>query len=133
MVYILKSLEPYWITGFSLLGGDPFEPENQETVHDILGTIRESYPTIDIWAYTGYVYEDLIDGGKCHTNRTNDILLMINTLVDGPYTESKKDISLAFRGSRNQRVLDLDYIRELKERGDEDGYRRYFRSFSGRS
>lgn len=131
MTYILKSLKPYWITGFSLLGGDSFEPENQKIVVEILRKIRSTYPTIDIWAYTGYLYDsDLQEEGKVYTDSTKEILSYINTLVDGPFIEELKDISLAFRGSSNQRIIDLDYIRNLERLGDADEYRRYFEFIS---
>ncbi len=133
MTYILKSLKPYWITGFSLLGGDSFEPENQKIVVEILRKIRSMYPTIDIWAYTGYLYDsDLQEEGKVYTDSTEEILSHINTLVDGPFVEELKDISLAFRGSSNQRIIDLDYIRNLERLGDADAYRRYFEFISKR-
>lgn len=115
------------------MGGEPFEPENQAIVVKVLRRIREVYPSIDIWAYTGYLYDsDLQEGGEVHTELTDEILGYIDTLVDGRFVEGKKNLSLAFRGSSNQRILDLNYIRNLKERGDIDGYNRYFRFFSDR-
>lgn len=105
---ILAALNRDYITGFSLLGGDPFEPENQRTCSNLLSVIREGYPDIDIWCWTGYLYDvDLIPGGKCWTPWTEQMLSYIDTLVDGPFIEEEKDITLRFRGSRNQRIIEL--------------------------
>ena len=105
---ILAALNRDYITGFSLLGGDPFEPENQRTCSNLLSVIREGYPDIDIWCWTGYLYDvDLIPGGKCWTPWTEQMLSYIDTLVDGPFIEEEKDVTLRFRGSRNQRIIKL--------------------------
>lgn len=106
MDYILRSLGKKYIDGFTILGGDPFEPENQNVVAYILRKVREAYPYINIWVYTGYLYDaDLVKGGKVWTEFTNEILGYIDTLVDGPFIEEEKDITLQYRGSRNQRVI----------------------------
>ena len=106
MDYILRSLGKKYIDGFTILGGDPFEPENQNVVACILRKVREEYPYINIWVYTGYLYDvDLVKGGKVWTEFTDAILSYIDTLVDGPFIEEEKDITLQFRGSRNQRVI----------------------------
>ena len=106
MNYILEALDRKYIDGFTILGGDPFEPENQNIVVCILRKVREVYPYINIWVYTGYLYDvDLVKGGKVWTEFTNEILSYIDTLVDGPFIEEEKDITLQFRGSRNQRVI----------------------------
>ena len=106
MDYILRSLGKKYIDGFTILGGDPFEPENQNVVAYILRKVREEYPYINIWVYTGYLYDvDLVKGGKVWTEFTDEILSYIDTLVDGPFIEKEKDITLQFRGSRNQRVI----------------------------
>lgn len=105
---ILKLLEPDYIEGFSLLGGEPFEPENQEVLEDLLRKIKTKYPEKTIWCYTGYLYDqDLKPGGKVFTDHTEGMLSCIDTLVDGRFIEEEKDITLRFRGSRNQRILDL--------------------------
>lgn len=105
---ILEALEPSYIQGFSLLGGEPFEPENQQVLAGLLEKIRETYPHKDIWCYTGYLYDvDLIPGGKVFTAATNRMLSCIDVLVDGEFIEAEKDISLQFRGSKNQRILSL--------------------------
>ena len=110
---ILKALEPDYITGFTLLGGEPFEPSNQEVLVGLLRKIKETYPKKDIWCYTGYTYDvDLPEGGKVHTDVTDEMLSYIDTLVDGEFVEDLKDLTLKFRGSSNQRLLNLKEMRE---------------------
>lgn len=106
MNYILEALGKNFVDGFTILGGDPFEPENQFVVVDILSKVRDVYPYMDIWVYTGYLYDvDLVPGGKVWTEVTDEILSYIDTLVDGPFIEEEKDITLQFRGSKNQRII----------------------------
>lgn len=103
---LLKLLAPDFIQGFTLLGGEPFEPENQVVLVHLLKKIRETYPQKDIWCYTGYLYDvDLIAGGKVFTEVTKEMLSYIDVLVDGEFIEAEKDLSLEFRGSRNQRIV----------------------------
>ena len=110
---ILEALKPAYIQGFSLLGGEPFEPENQKELAGLLQKIKESYPEKNVWCYTGYLYDvDLIPGGKVYTEYTDKMLACIDTLVDGAFIEAEKDLTLEFRGSRNQRILHLDEIRQ---------------------
>ena len=105
---ILKSLEPSYVQGITLLGGDPFEEENQEALVPFMRKVKECYPDKNVWAYTGYVYDkDLIPGGRKHTENTEEVLSMIDILVDGPVVQEKKNLMLKFRGSENQRVLDM--------------------------
>ena len=105
---ILEALSPSYIQGFTLLGGEPFEPENQQVLVGLLKKIRTAYPTKDIWCYTGYLYDiDLPEGGKVHTEVTDEMLSYIDVLVDGEFVEAQKDITLVFRGSSNQRILDI--------------------------
>ena len=105
---ILEALAPSYIQGFSLLGGEPFEPENQAVLVGLLRKIRETYPQKDVWCYTGYLYDvDLIPGGKVFTDVTEEMLSYIDILVDGEFIEAEKDITLKFRGSRNQRIIEL--------------------------
>lgn len=105
---ILKSLEPSYVQGITLLGGDPFEEENQEALVPFMRKVKECYPDKNVWAYTGYVYDkDLIPGGRKHTENTEELLSMIDILVDGPFVQEKKNLMLKFRGSENQRVLDI--------------------------
>lgn len=118
---IIEMLAPYYIKGFTLLGGEPFEPENQEQLAGFLKEIKEKYPEKDIWCYTGYTYEkDLLEGGRKHTPYTDGMLDCIDTLVDGRFVQSLKDITLQYRGSSNQRILDLKKLRS-KITENEDG------------
>ena len=105
---VLKSLEPDYITGITALGGEPFEPEHQKELVPFMRKVVARYPNKNVWAFTGYIYDkDLVAGGRRHTEDTDELLSMIDVLVDGPFQEEKKDITLKFRGSSNQRILDL--------------------------
>lgn len=106
--WILELLKPDHITGLTLLGGEPFEPENQETVYELLSHVREVYPNKSVWAYTGCTWEtDLEPGGKYWTTYTPWILSSLDVLVDGEFQKDKRNLMLKFRGSENQRVLDM--------------------------
>ena len=106
--YIIDLLSKPQIRGLTLLGGDPFEPENQKELVRLLRKVREKCPTKDIWCYTGYTLEMAkTDGSKCRCEFTDEMLSMIDVLVDGRFVEELKDISLKFRGSSNQRVIDV--------------------------
>lgn len=104
---IIKALEPEFIAGLSLLGGEPFEFSNQKALLPFVTRVKEIYPDKNIWAYTGYVLEDLLEGGKQNQIETLPLLKLIDVLVDGPFISEKKNITLSFRGSSNQRVIDL--------------------------
>ncbi len=105
---ILDSLKPDYIRGITLLGGEPFEPENQHELLPFMRKVKEQYPKKDVWAFTGYVYDrDLVPGGAKYTEDTKELLSMIDILVDGPFVAEQKSLMLKFRGSENQRVLDL--------------------------
>ena len=96
------------IQGLTLLGGDPFEPSNQRTLIALLRRVKQELPTKDVWAYTGFVYEqDLLEGQRKHTEVKDEMLSYIDVLVDGPFVIDQKDISLYFRGSTNQRAIDM--------------------------
>jgi len=104
---LLRLLKPSYINGLTLLGGDPFEPENQRALLLFLRKVRAAYPEKDIWAYTGYTWEQLISGThRVRLPETVEMLSLIDILVDGPFIQEKKDIRLHFRGSDNQRVID---------------------------
>lgn len=110
---ILEALKPAYIQGFSLLGGEPFEPENQKELAGLLQKIKESYPEKNVWCYTGYLYDvDLIPGGKVYTEYTDKMLACIDDPRRRRVLEAEKDLTLEFRGSRNQRILHLDEIRQ---------------------
>ena len=105
---IIEALKPDYIQGLTLLGGEPFEPENQLELVKLLRKVREVYPNKDIWSYTGFIYDrDLQEGGRAFTEVTEEMLSYIDVLVDGPFVEAERDLTLVFRGSRNQRILKL--------------------------
>lgn len=110
---VIESLKPAYIKGLTLLGGDPFEPENQKGLIAFIRRVKKECPDKDIWAYTGYLLDrDLIQGGRVYTEVTEEMLSYIDVLVDGPFVEEKKSLSLKFKGSANQRVLDMDIYRK---------------------
>ena len=106
---VVESLRPGYVQGLSLLGGDPMEPENQRVLVHLVRRVVEELADKDVWCYTGYVYDrDLVPGGSHWIDGVTDELLDgIDVLVDGPFVEAKKDITLRFRGSSNQRLIDL--------------------------
>ena len=109
---LLAALAPDHIRGLSVLGGEPFEPANVETVADLLCKVRERYPAKDIWCYSGGVYETEL-GIRAKTEpAVAAILEHIDVLVDGPFVEEQKDLRLAFRGSANQRILNMEEVRK---------------------
>ena len=112
---ILKMMEPSYIDGLSLLGGEPMEKVNQKGLLPFVKKVKERYPDKNIWCYTGYLYEDLLPGGKVHTCETDELLGLIDILVDGEFKEELHSIMLKFRGSSNQRVIDLNKTRETGE------------------
>lgn len=105
---ILQLLGNENIDGLTLLGGEPFEPENQRELIKLLSKVRAEYPQKDIWSYTGFVYDkDLLKGQRKYTEVTDEFLSYLKVLVDGPFIAEQKNISLYFRGSENQRVIDM--------------------------
>lgn len=113
---ILEMLRPDYVKGLTLLGGDPFEEENQEGLLSLLRKVKAQFPEKDIWAYTGYILdEDFIPGGKKYTPWTEEIMSMMDVVIDGPFVLEKKNLTLKFRGSSNQRVIDMKKTREQKE------------------
>lgn len=109
---ILEALDKSYIAGLSLLGGEPFEPCNQRELLPLLRKVRERFPQKTVWCYTGYLYDtELQAGGRAHCEATDELLSMIDILVDGEFVEEKKDLKLRFRGSSNQRILDLAAMR----------------------
>ncbi len=105
---ILDSLDHEYIDGLTLLGGEPFEFSNQEALIRLLRKVKERFPTKSIWCYTGFVLDqDLLLGGKRHGPYTEEMLSYLNVLVDCPFQEERKNIMLKFRGSENQRIIDV--------------------------
>ncbi len=95
---IIEALRPSWIQGLSILGGEPMEPENEQALLPLVKRVRKECLNKDIWIYSGYEYEEL---------KMREILRYVDVLVDGRYEERLRDPSLAFRGSSNQRILDV--------------------------
>ncbi len=113
---ILKLLDKPFVDGLTLLGGEPFEPENQRVLAGLCKRVKEKFPSKTIWAYTGFIYDrDLLPGQRKHTEVTDEMLSMVDVLVDGPFVLAKRNLALTFRGSENQRVLDLKRTRESGE------------------
>lgn len=105
---ILTALAPGYIHGLTLLGGEPFEPQNQRRLVDFLKTVRKTYPGKTIWCYTGYLLdEELLKPSRARCEVTDEMLGMIDVLVDGEFQIEKKNISLRFCGSENQRLIDV--------------------------
>lgn len=103
---VLQALAPPYITGLTLLGGEPMEPESQRALLPFLEKVREAYPTKDIWCYTGYLFDQELQRDSWARCEVTDALLsLVDVLVDGEFMEEKKDISLRFRGSKNQRII----------------------------
>ena len=112
---IIKMLEPSYIDGLTLLGGEPFEPENQRALLPFVKRVKEIYPQKNIWAFSGFTIEKLLEDEphpRCEV--TDELLSLIDVLVDGKFVLEKKNIRLKFRGSENQRVLNLPQT--LKEK-----------------
>ena len=104
---IIESLRPGHIAGLTILGGEPMEPENQQALAPFLRRVKDQLPDKTIWLYTGDVWEDLVLVGVLNTIDTADILSTLDVMVDGLFVEDLKDISLRFRGSSNQRIIDV--------------------------
>ena len=101
---ILNMLRPNYIRGLTLLGGEPFEPQNQPAIVELLRRIKTELPTKSIWAFSGYLYEEIVSG---KLGDTKEYLSYLDVLVDGPFILEKKNLSLRFRGSENQRLIDV--------------------------
>ncbi|MBQ8249113.1 MAG: anaerobic ribonucleoside-triphosphate reductase activating protein [Clostridia bacterium] len=105
---ILSMLAPGYINGLTVLGGEPFEPSNQRELLPFLRRVREAYPDKTIWAFSGFTLEELrSDGSHPRCEVTDEILSLLDVLVDGRYEHSKRNLMLKFRGSSNQRLIDM--------------------------
>lgn len=100
---ILTLCEPYYVNGLTLLGGEPLHPRNLGVVTEIAQTFKKMYPDKNLWCYTGYTYDEV---------RDLPIMQYIDVLVDGAFIEEQKDISISFRGSRNQKIIQLHKVDE---------------------
>ena len=113
---ILNALAPDYINGLSLLGGEPFEPQNQAVLVELLRKVKERYPRKNIWCYSGYLFDkELLSESRARCEYTDEMLSMLDVLVDGRFVETPKDIRLVFRGSSNQRVIDVQKSLEAGE------------------
>ena len=110
---IFAELDKSYVDGLTLLGGEPFEPENQRTLLPLLREVRQKYPGKTVWCFTGFRLDDelLCQSSHPRCEATDDMLACIDVLVDGRFREELKDISLQFRGSRNQRIIDMNQTR----------------------
>ena len=118
--YILQTMSMNYVDGLSILGGEPLEPENQHTVLTLMKKVKETYPNKNIWMWTGFTWEELTDPeyeSKCRaqTAELDNILKLTDVLVDGPFELENKDITLRFRGSPNQRIIDVPKSLETGE------------------
>ena len=105
---ILEALDKEYIEGLSILGGEPFEQENRETVYNVIRTVKATFPQKTIWCYSGFTFEELLETSRY-------ILELVDVLVDGPFVEEKKNLRLQFRGSENQRIID---VKKSLEKGE---------------
>ena len=113
---IIEYLKPDYIQGLSLLGGEPFEKANQRVLLPFLKRVKKTYPDKTIWCYSGYLLdEELLKESRARCEATDEMLSLIDVLVDGEFVEELKDISLKFKGSSNQRVIDLKKTLESGE------------------
>ena len=104
---ILAALSPAHMKGLSLLGGEPFEPDNQQALLPFLRRVRAAYPDKTIWAFSGYTWEELTGQSRARCEATGALLSLVDVLVDGEFVAAQKDLSLRFRGSANQRIIDV--------------------------
>ena len=104
---ILDMLRPGYIKGLTLLGGEPFEPQNQTAIVELLRQIKAEMPNKSIWAFSGYLFEKITSGTLGDWDITQEYLSYLDVLVDGPFVEEKKNLNLRFRGSENQRLIDV--------------------------
>ncbi|MCI6173018.1 MAG: anaerobic ribonucleoside-triphosphate reductase activating protein [Clostridiales bacterium] len=106
--HILRWLDQPLTDGLTLLGGEPMEPENQQVLAGLARRLKKEHPDKTIWCFTGFVYDrDLLPGQRKHTGVTDEFLSLIDVLVDGPFILERRNLALTFRGSENQRVLDM--------------------------
>lgn len=109
---LIEMLGKSYIDGLTLLGGEPFEPANQRVLVELVRRVKAELPKKNIWAYTGFTYERLLDPSEhCHTEVTEEMLGLLDILVDGKFEQEHKNITLRFRGSTNQRIIDLNSTR----------------------
>ena len=112
---VIKEMDHPYVSGLSLLGGEPLEHVNQQGLLPLVRKVKEKFPEKNIWCYTGYTFDnDVMDGMCKHWEETPELLSYLDVVVDGKFEEDKKDITLKFRGSSNQRIIDVQ--KSLKEK-----------------
>ena len=105
---ILADLSPAFVKGLTLLGGEPFEPQNQPAILELLRQVKAKYPEKSIWAFSGYLFDrDILSGRLGDPAITGEYLSYLDVLVDGPFIQAQKNLTLRFRGSANQRIIDV--------------------------
>lgn len=105
---ILNMLAPAHIKGLTLLGGEPFEPQNQGPIVELLRQVKAKFPEKSVWAFSGYLFDrDILSGRLGDQEITKEYLSYLDVLVDGPFVQAKKNLNLRFRGSENQRLIDV--------------------------
>ena len=109
---IIESLRPDYVDGITLLGGEPFEPENQRELVKLLRRIKKELPQKTVWSFSGFTYEELTGDSRAVCEVTNEMLSMLDVLVDGEFVEAKRNISFRFRVSENQRLIDMNKTRK---------------------
>lgn len=110
---IIEMLKPEYVHGITVLGGEPFEPENQKDLLPFLKKVREVYPDKTVWCFSGFTLEELIGDSRANCEYTKPLLDLVDVLVDGRYIDSMRNISLKFRGSENQRIIDMNKTRAM--------------------
>ena len=105
--FLISELQKSYVSGLTLLGGEPFEPENQRALLPFVRRVRELCPGKTVWAFAGYTWEELTGVSRARCEVTDQLLSLLDVLVDGEFVESLQDISLRFRGSANQRIIDV--------------------------
>ena len=109
---IFSAVDNPSVRGLTVLGGEPMEPENQKALLPFLLEYKRRFPQKTIWLYTGNLYEELTGNHRNHTDDTDELLSLVDILVDGRFIEEEKSIGLRFRGSKNQRIIDMAKTRE---------------------
>ena len=115
---LFSALENPSVRGLTILGGEPMEPENQKALLPFLLEFKSRFPRKTLWLYTGNTYEELTGDHPNHTEFTEEIFSLLDILVDGRFVEKEKRIGLRFRGSANQRVIDMNKTRKARAEGD---------------
>ena len=124
---VLNMLAPDYVQGITLLGGEPFEPQNQAVLVPFLRRLKDRYPNKSVWCFTGYLFENILSGKVGDEKVAKEFLRYLEVLVDGPFVESKKNLMLRFRGSENQRIIDVPASLRMNDVilwGDWQGVRR---------